>query len=227
MTTEAMAPPKTKSQVLRSFDVADFPRLNGLEEEWRFTPLKRLGDLVTATALTGTAPAVEHGDLPAGVSITDVDAVEPMLTPFDRISALAFGSAAGVTLIEVAPETVPADPAGSVRSAATNCACPPVSVIASTTAMPRPALRPCTSTSAPSAPSRMAMALPMPEVAPVTRARVPLRSMRSSFSSRLGRTRCLGGPGTSSSGCARRLRCPGRGSRRDRAVARRRPRSRH
>src|SRR3954454_2847622 len=101
MTTENIAaPPKTKSQVLRSFDVADFPALRGLEEEWRFTPLKRLGELVTATRLTGTAPSVEHGDLPPGVSVKDVDSVEPILTPFDRISALAYGSAAGVTLID-------------------------------------------------------------------------------------------------------------------------------
>ena len=105
MTTEAMAPPSTKSQVLRSFDVADFPRVTGLEEEWRFTPIKRLGELITAPALSGAAPSVEHGDLPPGVSIKDVDAVEPILTPFDRISALAFGSAAGVTLIDIAPET--------------------------------------------------------------------------------------------------------------------------
>jgi Fe-S cluster assembly protein SufD len=110
MTTEAMAPPSTKSQVLRSFDVADFPALRGLEEDWRFTPLKRLGELVTATKLTGAAPAVEHGDLPPGVSIKDVDSVEPILTPFDRVSALAYGSATGVTLIEVAPETELAEP---------------------------------------------------------------------------------------------------------------------
>ena len=105
MTTEAMAPPSTKSQVLRSFDVADFPRVTGLEEQWRFTPIKRLGELITASALAGAAPSVEHGELPPGVSIKDVDAVEPILTPFDRVSALAFGSAAGVTLIDVAPET--------------------------------------------------------------------------------------------------------------------------
>jgi Fe-S cluster assembly protein SufD len=105
MSTEAMAPPSTKSQVLRSFDVADFPRVTGLEEQWRFTPIKRLGELITGAALTGAAPAVEHGDLPPGVSVKDVEAVEPILTPFDRISALAYGSAAGVTLIDVAPET--------------------------------------------------------------------------------------------------------------------------
>jgi len=107
MTTETFAPPSTKSQVLRSFDVADFPALRGLEEEWRFTPLKRLGDLVTASKLTGVAPAVEHGELPVGVAVKHVDDAEPVLTPFDRVSALAYGSAAGVTLIEVAPETSP------------------------------------------------------------------------------------------------------------------------
>ena len=106
MTTETKTPPpSTKSQVLRSFDVADFPALKGLEEEWRFTPLKRLGDLVTATTLTGVAPAVEHGELPAGVAVKHVGEAAAVLTPFDRISALAYGSADGVTLIEVAPET--------------------------------------------------------------------------------------------------------------------------
>ncbi|GAB1690579.1 Fe-S cluster assembly protein SufD [Krasilnikovia sp. M28-CT-15] len=108
MTTEALAPPRTKSQVLRSFDVADFPALTGLEEEWRFTPLKRLGSLVTASTLTGAAPVLEYGDLPAGVAVKSVSAadVEPVLTPFDRVSALAYGSAADVNLIEVAAETV-------------------------------------------------------------------------------------------------------------------------
>jgi Fe-S cluster assembly protein SufD len=110
MTTETKTPPpSTKSQVLRSFDVADFPALNGLEEEWRFTPLKRLGELVTASRLTGVAPAVEHGELPVGVAVKHVESAEAVLTPFDRVSALAHGSADGVTLIEVAPETEPAE----------------------------------------------------------------------------------------------------------------------
>ncbi|WP_433829542.1 Fe-S cluster assembly protein SufD [Actinoplanes sp. CA-015351] len=109
MTTEAIAPPSTKSQVLRSFDVTEFPALNGLEEEWRFTPLKRLGDLVKATSLTGAAPSVEFGDLPAGVTVSTADDVDPVLTPFDRVSALAYGSAAGVTVIEVAAEAEPAE----------------------------------------------------------------------------------------------------------------------
>src|ERR1700733_3832527 len=109
MTTVA-PPPSTKSQVLRSFDVADFPALTGLEEEWRFTPLKRLGDLVTAAALHGTAPLVEHDELPAGVTVTPAGPREPVLVPFDRVSALAFSSTPGVTLIEVDAETETTEP---------------------------------------------------------------------------------------------------------------------
>ncbi|AEV82769.1 hypothetical protein ACWT_1750 [Actinoplanes sp. SE50] len=109
MTT--IAPPSTKSQVLRSFDVTDFPALTGLEEEWRFTPLKRLRDLVKATKLDGAAPSVEHGDLPAGVTVSTAADVDPVLTPFDRISALAYGSAATVTVIEVAAEAEPTEAA--------------------------------------------------------------------------------------------------------------------
>ncbi len=96
MTAEAMAPPRTKSQALRSFDVADFPALNGREEEWRFTPLKRLRGLAVRdpdTPIPGVAPKVEYGDLPAGVTVSTVDRSDPrvgsVLTPFDRISALA------------------------------------------------------------------------------------------------------------------------------------------
>ncbi|GAB2589190.1 Fe-S cluster assembly protein SufD [Paractinoplanes abujensis] len=108
MTTETtIAPPSTKSQVLRSFDVTEFPAVTGLEEDWRFTPIKRLRELITATSVTGTAPQLETGELPAGVSVISGATAEPVLTPFDRISALAFGSAGGVTLIEVKPESEP------------------------------------------------------------------------------------------------------------------------
>ncbi|MDG4805155.1 Fe-S cluster assembly protein SufD, partial [Micromonospora sp. WMMD1120] len=62
MTTQASAPPpSTKSQALRSYDVADFPALTGLEEDWRFTPLKRLRGLTGVPAATG-AVRHEHDD---------------------------------------------------------------------------------------------------------------------------------------------------------------------
>jgi Fe-S cluster assembly protein SufD len=123
MTTQAFAPPTTKSQALRSYDVADFPALTGLEEQWRFTPLKRLrgltGDAAT-TSSAGNAGALRHDfdALPDGVTITragrDDARIGSVLTPFDRISALAHGAAGDATVISVAPEARPAGPV-SVR----------------------------------------------------------------------------------------------------------------
>ncbi|MEH0932914.1 Fe-S cluster assembly protein SufD [Micromonospora sp. CPCC 205558] len=111
MTTQASAPPpSTKSQALRSYDVADFPALTGLEEEWRFTPLKRLRGLTAeAPAATGTVRH-EYGDLPEGVAITrvgrDDERVGSVLIPVDRVSALAYGAAADALLLRVAPDVV-------------------------------------------------------------------------------------------------------------------------
>ena len=44
---------RPSAQALRSYDVADFPALTGREEEWRFTPLKRLRGLATGDAGRG------------------------------------------------------------------------------------------------------------------------------------------------------------------------------
>jgi Fe-S cluster assembly protein SufD len=105
---EELAPPKTRAQALRSFDVADFPALTGREEEWRFTPLKRLRGLATADGAEPAGPAtkVEYGPLPEGISIGTLTRDDPrlgtVLTPFDRISALAYGRAEQATLVSVA-----------------------------------------------------------------------------------------------------------------------------
>ena len=116
MTSPAVsAPPKTKSQALRSFDVADFPTLNGREEEWRFTPLKRLRGLADGAGAAGGAPKYEYGDLPAGVTVSTVDRSDPrlgtVLTPFDRISALAWGRFEQALLVSVARGATPDQPA--------------------------------------------------------------------------------------------------------------------
>ncbi|MET9302514.1 Fe-S cluster assembly protein SufD [Micromonospora aurantiaca] len=110
MTTQASAPPTTKSQALRSYDVADFPALTGLEEEWRFTPLKRLRGLTgSAQGATGTVRH-EYGDLPAGVTVDRIGRDDPrvgsVLTPFDRVSALAYGGADGALLVRVDRDAV-------------------------------------------------------------------------------------------------------------------------
>ncbi len=107
MSAPALTPPKTRAHNLRSTDVNDFPALTGREEEWRFTPLKRLGKLASATAAEATGKlSYEHDELPAGVSVSTVDRSDPrvgsLLTPFDRISALAMGGATESLLISVA-----------------------------------------------------------------------------------------------------------------------------
>ncbi|RKN14269.1 Fe-S cluster assembly protein SufD [Micromonospora musae] len=114
MTTQASAPPTTKSQALRSYDVADFPALTGQEEEWRFTPLKRLRGLTgEVQGATGTIRH-EYGDLPAGVTVGRIAKDDPrvgsVLTPFDRISALAYGGAGDALLVQVAREAVVGTP---------------------------------------------------------------------------------------------------------------------
>jgi Fe-S cluster assembly protein SufD len=117
MSTPTLAPPKTKSQALRSYDVADFPPLTGREEEWRFTPLKRLRGLATAdgSAPHGVSPKHEFDQLPDGITVSTVDRsdsrIGSVLTPFDRISALAIGHVDRALLISVAKGAVTEEPA--------------------------------------------------------------------------------------------------------------------
>jgi Fe-S cluster assembly protein SufD len=122
LTPAAPGPAKTRAHALRSYNVADFPALTGREEEWRFTPLDRLGGLANADggdfAAGVTATSVEHDDLPAGVSVASVGRDDPrlgsVLTPFDRISALAYGHFVTATVIRVERGTV-LDTAAVVR----------------------------------------------------------------------------------------------------------------
>jgi Fe-S cluster assembly protein SufD len=109
-------PSKTRAQALRSYDVADFPALTGREEEWRFTPLKRLRGLATADGASAAGPALsyDHGQLPDGVIVAIVDRPEPgagPLVPFDRISAYAYGHAAKALRVGMAPDAVLDGPA--------------------------------------------------------------------------------------------------------------------
>lgn len=114
MTTQASAPPSTKSQALRSYDVTDFSALTGLEEEWRFTPLNRLRGLTGGVPASAGAVRHEYGDLPAGVTVESVAKDDPrigsVLVPADRISALAYRGATQAQLVRIADEAVLAEP---------------------------------------------------------------------------------------------------------------------
>jgi Fe-S cluster assembly protein SufD len=90
-----------------SFDVADFPVPAGREEEWRFTPLRRLRGLHGDADLAPGKVSVEAAAAP-GVSATRAERGDPRLgtafVPGDRVSARAFASFDEATIITVADE---------------------------------------------------------------------------------------------------------------------------
>jgi Fe-S cluster assembly protein SufD len=114
--TGTLSPPASRAHALRSFDVADFPALHGREEEWRFTPLKRLRGLATLDgSVTEAGPVIGvEPTVPVGASVSTVERDDPRfgsaLTPFDRISALAYGRASGALLVTVDKEAVLDEP---------------------------------------------------------------------------------------------------------------------
>ena len=110
---------RTHSEVLASrgerptsYDPADFAPLNGREEDWRFTPLKRLGGLHQGAAADGSDKVEFH--LPEGASVQTVGRDDPRAgragTPIDLVAAHAYAAAEEVTVVTVAKETVLAEP---------------------------------------------------------------------------------------------------------------------
>lgn len=91
----------------RSFDVADFPAVNGREEEWRFTPVKRLADFFEDAGTD--AKLTVSGDLPGGVTVEtiDLDAARAhgILAPEDRPAAIAAARAGGVVHYSIPADT--------------------------------------------------------------------------------------------------------------------------
>ncbi len=111
---------KTHSEVLASrgerftaYDPAAFPPVTGREEDWRFTPLKRLRGLHDGTATADGTDKVEL-ELPEGATAQQVGKDDPRAVkagaPVDVAGAYAFQGADEVTVITVAKETVLAEP---------------------------------------------------------------------------------------------------------------------
>jgi Fe-S cluster assembly protein SufD len=103
-------PDSSRAGRLTSYNLADFKPLTGLEEDWRFTPLKRLRGLHTEV-LNGTAPTVSV-TAPHGVRVESVDRNDSRIgsaaIPEDRVSANAWENFTEATVITV-PAEVQAD----------------------------------------------------------------------------------------------------------------------
>ena len=109
-----------RSERMRSTQASDFPVPTGREEEWRFTPLARLRDLLPedvhgvvgsgTVSLDVAAPSsvtVERLDLQvqrSGVSASD-PRIGSVGTPSDRVAALAMSAARTATVITVPKDT--------------------------------------------------------------------------------------------------------------------------
>ena len=100
---QGVVPQASAGERFTSYDVEAFEVPGGREENWRFTPLRRLRGLHDGTApLDGTA-VVEIAGAGEGVVVERVTRDDPRVgeggVPADRVAAQAWSSAADVTLV--------------------------------------------------------------------------------------------------------------------------------
>jgi len=106
--------PVSRLHERQSFDPADFPVPTGREEEWRFTPLRRLRSLHTDLGPGDGKVSVDVADAASGVTIERTEHGDARLgtvyVPADRVSARAFASFAEATVISVPSGIESTDP---------------------------------------------------------------------------------------------------------------------
>jgi Fe-S cluster assembly protein SufD len=109
----AYVPDQSRAERKTSYDVADFAVPGGREEDWRFTPVDRLGGLFqveptddSRLTLDISAPqGVEIGQAKAGDSVFG-----SVLRPSDRASAAGWAGAEKATLVTIPNEVELAEP---------------------------------------------------------------------------------------------------------------------
>jgi len=108
-----VVPASSRAERRTSFDPADFPMPTGREEEWRFTPLDRLGATLDDAPIERT-PVLTLDTLPAGVVVTQITAAEArersVRAPSDRAGAIAASRALRGMLMSVAPGAIVSRP---------------------------------------------------------------------------------------------------------------------
>ncbi|MGH3765507.1 MAG: Fe-S cluster assembly protein SufD [Pseudonocardiaceae bacterium] len=104
-------PMVSRGQRFTSYDVDAFEVPTGREEEWRFTPLRRLRGLHQGVAATGTAQVSVQA---AGVTVEDVSRADPRLgdggIPADRVAAQAWCAVEKATVVTVPAQRRIEDP---------------------------------------------------------------------------------------------------------------------
>ncbi len=111
-------PGDVRPEAVESFDLADHPVPSGREEEWRFTPLRRLRGLHDGGAVADGAAegkVVVEVDAAPEVTVETVERNDPRLgatgTPVDRVAAQAWQAFERATVVTVPAgrRRVPAD----------------------------------------------------------------------------------------------------------------------
>lgn len=102
-----------KGEVFTSFDVNAFEVPSGRDEEWRFTPLRRLRGLHDGSAVRDGQATVEVSSVD-GVQVETVGRDDERLgaagTPADRVAAQAFSGFESATVVSVGAEAEVAEP---------------------------------------------------------------------------------------------------------------------
>jgi Fe-S cluster assembly protein SufD len=97
--------PVSRLHERQSYDPADFGVPTGREEEWRFTPLRRLRGLHTDSVQADGKVGIEVNAAP-GVTAENIERGDPRLgtafVPADRVSAQAWASFSEATVVTVA-----------------------------------------------------------------------------------------------------------------------------
>ena len=107
------AAPVSRLHEHQSYELSDFPVPTGREEQWRYTPLRRLRGLPPAAALPPGKVTVE---VDAAPPVTAVRAqrsdrrVGAAMIPADRVSARAFASFEEATVVSVPAEAEIGEP---------------------------------------------------------------------------------------------------------------------
>ena len=109
----AFVPDQSRAERLTSYDAADFPIPGGREEDWRFTPVDRLGALFQVEPTDESRLTLDI-TAPDGVQISESTIGDgvfgSVLRPADRASAVAWAGARKATLVTIGNELELSEP---------------------------------------------------------------------------------------------------------------------